>query len=140
MRPNARLKRPTEAEKAHDRSKERRQLEAIRGNAEKQMDLLRGGSDDKQADFYTYRYLATEGFLPGYNFPRLPLDRLRIDADAAALRHALPPEARFLAIASSARAASSTTRARLSRPRACCNERRPRGGRANSPTTSLSHL
>ena len=53
--------------------KERRQLEAIRGNAEKQMDLLRGGNDDKQSDFYTYRYLATEGFLPGYNFPRLPL-------------------------------------------------------------------
>ena len=25
------------------------------------------------ADFYTYRYLASEGFLPGYNFPRLPL-------------------------------------------------------------------
>ena len=24
-------------------------------------------------DFETYRYLATEGFLPGYNFPRLPL-------------------------------------------------------------------
>ncbi len=24
-------------------------------------------------DFYLYRYLATEGFLPGYNFPRLPL-------------------------------------------------------------------
>jgi hypothetical protein len=37
------------------------------------MELLRGGSDDKQSDFYTYRYLATEGFLPGYNFPRLPL-------------------------------------------------------------------
>ncbi len=26
-----------------------------------------------QTDFYTYRYLATEGFLPGYSFPRLPL-------------------------------------------------------------------
>jgi len=25
------------------------------------------------SDFYTYRYLASEGFLPGYNFPRLPL-------------------------------------------------------------------
>ena len=69
-----------QVEEAHARlrrhtldQKERRQLEAIRGNAEKQMDLLRGGSDDKQSDFYTYRYLATEGFLPGYNFPRLPL-------------------------------------------------------------------
>jgi len=25
------------------------------------------------SDFYSYRYLAGEGFLPGYNFPRLPL-------------------------------------------------------------------
>ena len=25
------------------------------------------------SDFYTYRYLASQGFLPGYNFPRLPL-------------------------------------------------------------------
>ena len=26
-----------------------------------------------QGDFYTYRYFASEGFLPGYSFPRLPL-------------------------------------------------------------------
>ncbi|MEO6653110.1 MAG: DEAD/DEAH box helicase, partial [Ilumatobacteraceae bacterium] len=26
-----------------------------------------------QTDFYPYRYLASEGFLPGYSFPRLPL-------------------------------------------------------------------
>ena len=25
-----------------------------------------------QSDFYTYRYFASEGFLPGYSFPRLP--------------------------------------------------------------------
>jgi hypothetical protein len=25
------------------------------------------------SDFYSYRYFASEGFLPGYNFPRLPL-------------------------------------------------------------------
>ena len=32
-------------------------------------------ADDKlfQSDFYVYRYLASEGFLPGYSFPRLPL-------------------------------------------------------------------
>lgn len=29
--------------------------------------------ENTSSDFYTYRYLATEGFLPGYNFPRLPL-------------------------------------------------------------------
>ncbi|MBK8999593.1 MAG: DEAD/DEAH box helicase [Myxococcales bacterium] len=38
-----------------------------------QLDLLRKGSSTQSSDFYTYRYLATEGFLPGYNFPRLPL-------------------------------------------------------------------
>jgi superfamily II DNA/RNA helicase/very-short-patch-repair endonuclease len=27
----------------------------------------------EESDFYPYRYLASEGFLPGYNFPRLPL-------------------------------------------------------------------
>ena len=26
-----------------------------------------------QSDFYSYRYFASEGFLPGYNFPRLPI-------------------------------------------------------------------
>jgi superfamily II DNA/RNA helicase/very-short-patch-repair endonuclease len=34
--------------------------------------LLRGQSRFN-SDFYTYRYLASEMFLPGYNFPRLPL-------------------------------------------------------------------
>lgn len=33
----------------------------------------RQGTSSLSSDFYTYRYLATEGFLPGYNFPRLPL-------------------------------------------------------------------
>ena len=42
--------------------------------AQDQIDLLT--TTDRRvatSDFYTYRYLATEGFLPGYNFPRLPL-------------------------------------------------------------------
>jgi ATP-dependent helicase YprA (DUF1998 family)/very-short-patch-repair endonuclease len=42
-----------------------------------QISLLRGDmSNDQdlaQSDFYTYRYFASEGFLPGYSFPRLPL-------------------------------------------------------------------
>lgn len=38
-----------------------------------QIELLLHGRDSMSSDFYTYRYLATEGFLPGYNFPRLPL-------------------------------------------------------------------
>ena len=34
---------------------------------------MQKGTSSLSSDFYTYRYLATEGFLPGYNFPRLPL-------------------------------------------------------------------
>src|SRR5262249_26454760 len=35
-----------------------------------------------ESDFYPYRYLASEGFLPGYNFPRLPLRALVPTRDA----------------------------------------------------------
>jgi len=42
--------------------------------ARRRMDLLLNETDEEgQSDFYTYRYLASEGFLPGYSFPRLPL-------------------------------------------------------------------
>ncbi len=48
----------------------RRREEAVR-----QKDLLCNppGSRQSDTDFYPYRYLASEGFLPGYNFPRLPV-------------------------------------------------------------------
>jgi superfamily II DNA/RNA helicase len=46
----------------------------IRREAETQTELLTAtGARMSQSDFYVYRYLASEGFLPGYNFPRLPL-------------------------------------------------------------------
>jgi hypothetical protein len=38
-----------------------------------QIELLKQQTSRQSSDFYSYRYLATEGFLPGYNFPRLPL-------------------------------------------------------------------
>ena len=44
--------------------------------ATRQLDLLRnqhGGGASELSEFYPYRYLASEGFLPGYNFTRLPL-------------------------------------------------------------------
>ena len=47
-----------------------------RAEAETQIALLRNeGSNDMNvsADFNPYRYLASEGFLPGYSFPRLPI-------------------------------------------------------------------
>jgi ATP-dependent helicase YprA (DUF1998 family)/very-short-patch-repair endonuclease len=47
----------------------------FRQEAENQRDLLlnQDTSGSQQSDFYSYRYFASEGFLPGYNFPRLPL-------------------------------------------------------------------
>lgn len=42
--------------------------------AERQINLLlQINSDREESDFYPYRYLASEGFLPGYNFPALPV-------------------------------------------------------------------
>ena len=35
--------------------------------------LQNRATDSDDSDFYPYRYLAAEGFLPGYNFPRLPV-------------------------------------------------------------------
>jgi hypothetical protein len=52
----------------------RNQAEGRRRDARNQLRLLR--NEDKEAgatDFYSYRYFASEGFLPGYSFPRLPL-------------------------------------------------------------------
>ena len=45
----------------------------LRAEAESQLTLLTDVSSLEQSDFYSYRYFASEGFLPGYNFPRLPL-------------------------------------------------------------------
>ena len=53
--------------------KERRQAKARYDEAYTQQNLLLGSRATMNSDFYTYRYLAAEGFLPGYNFPRLPL-------------------------------------------------------------------
>ena len=35
--------------------------------------LLQISTSREEGDFYPYRYLASEGFLPGYNFPALPV-------------------------------------------------------------------
>ncbi|SEF56248.1 ATP-dependent helicase YprA, contains C-terminal metal-binding DUF1998 domain [Saccharopolyspora kobensis] len=47
-----------------------------RAEAETQLALLKNQSVESRSllsDFNPYRYLASEGFLPGYSFPRLPL-------------------------------------------------------------------
>ena len=52
---------------------DRAQAEYLRRNAEAQLRLLTETKNLMQSDFYSFRYFASEGFLPGYNFPRLPL-------------------------------------------------------------------
>jgi len=53
---------------------DKEQAKRLRREAESQLELLRGDANDiRHSDFYSYRYFAGEGFLPGYAFPRLPL-------------------------------------------------------------------
>ena len=53
--------------------RDKRAAQTRHAQAVDQLNLLQRGTNATSSDFYTYRYLATEGFLPGYNFPRLPL-------------------------------------------------------------------
>lgn len=57
-------------------SDEYRKYKRNQDQATRQLDLLRNnlsGKSSELSEFYPYRYLASEGFLPGYNFTRLPL-------------------------------------------------------------------
>ncbi|MCR5622649.1 MAG: DEAD/DEAH box helicase [Treponema sp.] len=54
---------------------DRKAAERRQKDANNQFKVLLGSSRGSSAgsDFYPYRYLASQGFLPGYDFPRLPL-------------------------------------------------------------------
>jgi hypothetical protein len=53
---------------------DKNQAKRLRREAEAQLELLTAQAErHTQSDFYSYRYFASEGFLPGYSFPRLPL-------------------------------------------------------------------
>lgn len=57
-------------------SKEFKEFQRQQRQATVQIDLLKcdtGRSVNALSEFYPYRYLASEGFLPGYNFTRLPI-------------------------------------------------------------------
>jgi Lhr-like helicase len=54
-------------------NKERDNARRRYGDAARQYQVLLKAGNTQNSDFYTYRYLASQGFLPGYNFPRLPL-------------------------------------------------------------------
>lgn len=79
----------------------REKAKRLRGEAEEQLKLLMGSSSSSERDefseFYSYRYFACEGFLPGYNFPRLPLSAY-IPARRARQHNEYLSRPRFLAI------------------------------------------
>ena len=52
-----------------------RKYKRLQDQANRQLNLLRNDQSGsiELSEFYPYRYLASEGFLPGYNFTRLPL-------------------------------------------------------------------
>ena len=52
---------------------EKKQAGILYQSAKEQLKLLHDKNNSTFSDFYSYRYFAAEGFLPGYNFPRLPL-------------------------------------------------------------------
>jgi len=53
--------------------KDRKVAENLLRQARQQLDILQAADNVFQSDFYSYRYFATEGFLPGYSFTRLPI-------------------------------------------------------------------
>lgn len=73
------------------------QAERLRREALSQIDLLTEVNSVSQSDFYSYRYFATEGFLPGYSFPRLPLSAF-IPARRSNQKDGFLSRPRFLAI------------------------------------------
>src|SRR5271168_282924 len=78
---------------------ERKEAKIQQLQANEQIALLERGTSSNSSDFFSYRYLATEGFLPGYNFPRLPLYAFVPAGGYQAAKAAYLQRARFLAIA-----------------------------------------
>lgn len=76
---------------------DKRQADRLRREAEEQLKLLTEVENVSQSDFYSYRYFASEGFLPGYSFPRLPLSAF-IPARRTKTRDEFLSRPRFLAI------------------------------------------
>jgi ATP-dependent helicase YprA (DUF1998 family) len=83
--------------RSHD---DQERAKRLRAEAESQLQLLTTSDNNErneQSEFYSYRYFASEGFLPGYNFPRLPLSAY-IPARRTKQRDEYLSRPRFLAI------------------------------------------
>jgi ATP-dependent helicase YprA (DUF1998 family)/very-short-patch-repair endonuclease len=77
---------------------EKDQARRLRSEAESQLKLLTETGELAQSDFYSYRYFASEGFLPGYSFPRLPLSAFIPARRRVSDRNEFLSRPRFLAI------------------------------------------
>lgn len=82
----------------HTRQGDRDRAKRLRGQAEDQIKLLTDSQSAIESDFYSYRYFASEGFLPGYNFPRLPLSAFIPARRGRKGRNEFLSRPRFLAI------------------------------------------
>ncbi|MCB5263165.1 MAG: DEAD/DEAH box helicase [Candidatus Cloacimonetes bacterium] len=78
--------------------RDKKQAQRLRLEAESQLDILTSAKGSTQSDFYSYRYFASEGFLPGYNFPRLPLSAFIPGRRVKSGRDEYVSRPRFLAI------------------------------------------
>jgi ATP-dependent helicase YprA (DUF1998 family) len=82
----------------HTRQGDRDRAKRLRAQAEDQIKLLTDSQSAIEGDFYSYRYFASEGFLPGYNFPRLPLSAFIPARRGRKGRNEFLSRPRFLAI------------------------------------------
>lgn len=78
-------------------NRERQSSSRMAQEAKIQLNLLIESKHVFNSDFYSYRYFAGEGFLPGYSFPRLPLSAY-LPGRKAKNREAFLSRPRFLAI------------------------------------------
>ncbi len=78
---------------------DKKQAVRLRAEAEAQLNLLTSESGQAfSSDFYSYRYFASEGFLPGYSFPRLPISAYIPGSGRRNDREEFLQRPRFLAI------------------------------------------
>jgi ATP-dependent helicase YprA (DUF1998 family) len=77
---------------------DQRLAKSLRQQAEAQIDLLTRAAGAAEGDFYSYRYFASEGFLPGYSFPRLPVSAFVPARRGSVGEHQYLNRPRFLAI------------------------------------------
>lgn len=78
-----------------ENSRERQSALLKERRATNQRDMLLGqnqGKNKEENEFYPYRYLASEGFLPGYNFTRLP-QRVMLQYKSDAVEYLSRPKA-----------------------------------------------